>query len=179
MNKLLIKQNKHNLYLMPWVWFLFTFCAFFHFLGNSFSQNAIILFLATFSLITAIHWAVFQASKREVLINKHENKVTIFSTKLFGNNIVKSHSINDFIGVRSYIHSGNASAPNILELVFADGNRGLWLSSFNHWPGDRFFKHDWHENKEVAKLRGSISKLTGLEDLGFIGNKYLGYSQVD
>ena len=179
MSELLIKQNKHNLHFMPWVWLIFIFYAFFHFLSNGFSQNAIIAFLTIFGLITTVNWAVFQSSKREVLINKKDNEVTVFITNFLGKKSNKIYLINDFIGIRSYIYSGNDFAPNYVDLVFTDGKRGLLLSSFNHWSGDRFFKHDWYENKEATQLRDTVSKLTGLGDLGFIGKKWLGFPQAD
>ena len=179
MNELLIKQNKHNLHFMPWVWFIFIFYTFFHFLGNGFSQNVTIVLLTIFGLIIILHWAVFQSSKREVLIQKKDNKVTVFITNFLGKKNNKIYSINDFIGIRSYIYSGNNTAPNYVELVFTEGKKGLLLSSFNHWPGDKFFKHDWYENKEATELRDTVSKLTGLSDLGFIGKKWLGFPQAD
>ena len=178
MNELLIKQNKHHLYSVPIAWVVIGCFAFFHFLGNDYSKAALMIFIFAFLIIAMLHWSVFQQSKREVIINKQENKITVLEKSYLNKEIVQSYSISSFRGVRSYLPSYQGISPpqNHIVLLYKDSDTNLLLSSFCVSSGNKFFTHGAYETNEAESLRIAVSELTGLTDFGFQNKNWRAFS---
>lgn len=173
MDAFLIKSNDSFLNLWP-IWLGYIVYIFLYFLvyEYDYSQNIAIIFVVILALFIALTWHLFQRSKREVVIKKDENTITVFETKFLGERVSKTLSIKDFTAVRSYISGSAETTINYVELVNIDGKNNLILNSFNPSSGDKFLSSHEYENKQATNLRNSVSEFTGLIDLGFLGTSY-------
>lgn len=176
MEELTIKQDKHRLHLIAYAWLIFPIFAL------RLSHDAAFLYCILMStLLTTLHWNAYQDCKKEVKLNKKTRTVTVIKVSLFGKVTSKTYNLDAFKGVRSYLRSSGGSNTNIVDLVLADADHGLILSDFSPSSGKKFFTLSANhlESEKAEELRRAVSSFTGLADIGFLGQKWFGYHQID
>lgn len=176
MEGLTIKQDKHILHLITLAWLILPIFAF------RLSHDAALFYCIGMStLFATLHWNAYQDYKKEVKLNKKTRTVNVMKVSFFGKVTVNTYHLDEFKGIRSYLRRSGKSNTNIVDLVFVDSDRGLMLSSFAPSSGKKFFtlKASHLENEKATELRRTVSNFTGLADIGFLGQKWLGYPNID
>jgi hypothetical protein len=126
-------------------------------------------------LVCAVLWAKLVAGTRVVRVAPEEDTVRITSRNALFRARHAVFPLNLFRSVVSYVVPGRFATVRV-ELIDASGTRALLLATF---PAASVASSFWSfprdgEGESPRNLRISISRLTGLQDGGFLGNRWPG-----
>jgi hypothetical protein len=143
-------------------------------LGSASDRQLIGLGLYVLLLCTVI-WAKFVGGMRQVRVVPEEDIVRITWRNALFRAKRAEFSLKLFRAVVSYVVPGRFPATRV-ELIDTSGTRALLIAAF---PAASVASSFWSfpregEGESPRNLRTSVSRATGLEDGGFLGNRLPG-----